>query len=87
MCGYGPRVHDDARCPNCGGELQRGRLVIRGTLGGFVLFGFSHQHLWWTDVDGTPASKERVIDSGNYRWARRCIACKTVVLPPDPHYP
>jgi hypothetical protein len=60
-----------------------GLVRVRGTFGGFLLFGLSWQHLWWSGNDETRASREIVIPTGQARGAARCMSCDLISFWPD----
>jgi hypothetical protein len=59
-----------------------GKVAVRGTMPGFLFFGLSWQHLWWTDRDGTRASRRRLITSGGTAPAAACRVCGLVAIQP-----
>lgn len=59
-----------------------GRIGVRGTFPGFLLFGFSWQHLWWSDPEDRRESRQRVIVSGDERPADRCVSCGMIAFTP-----
>lgn len=73
-----------ANCPQCDVPLLSGQLRIRGTIPGFLVIGLSYQHLWWTDPEGSRASREVVLDSGDEISAGRCPECGLVAFVPRP---
>ncbi len=34
-------------CPLCSSEMDEGKAYVRGTVLGFLIAGFSHQHCWF----------------------------------------
>lgn len=71
--------------------MEAGRVTVRGTAGGFLLVGFSLQHLWWTPLDenGQPdltkprrRRDKRLISSGDHCPGLRCTACGMVAFQP-----
>ena len=69
-------------CPGCGGPMVPGRLRVKGTVPGFVFFGWSWQHLWWSDPDESRRSRQKVIVSGDRRPADRCFDCGMIAFQP-----
>jgi len=69
--------------------MERGHAVVRGTLGGFLLVGFSHQHLYFRSDAPAPktlfgARSERLVcRSGTLTSAYQCGRCGTLLIPPD----
>jgi hypothetical protein len=68
--------------------MVAGSVFIRGTFWGFLFYGFSHQHLWFSSKgDETIAMR-----SGDTRAAWRCTRCGTMavfpIAPPreKPHF-
>jgi hypothetical protein len=59
-----------------------GSASSEGTVPGFLFFGFSWQHLWWSDPDETRASRQKVIVTGDQRPADRCVACGMIAFTP-----
>src|SRR5262245_6906686 len=83
--GYGPAMREPMTCPGCGGQMVHGRLRVRGTVPGFLFFGLSWQHLWWSDPNETRASRQKLILSGDQRPAERCVSCGMIAFTPfDP---
>lgn len=87
-----PFARDPAamNCPRCSQPLQRGTATVSGTVLGFLLVGFSHQHLFFkpsTGPRGKPVSLGAdpgrvILPSGGQAAAARCAACGvTVILP------
>jgi hypothetical protein len=58
--------------------MASGNVQVHGTALGFLLFGWSHQHLWWYADD---SRREILIKSGGGTLAFRCRDCGSVVLP------
>lgn len=69
------------KCPYCGGEMVPGTALVRGTLLGFLAFGFSHQHLWFRQLDG--GRNEKIIPSSSQRAGHRCTQCRAVIIQGD----
>ena len=59
-----------------------GRLRVKGTVTGFLFFGLSWQHLWWSDPAESRESRQQVIVSGDQRPADRCVACGMIAFSP-----
>lgn len=68
-------------CPDCGEQMVRGAIKVRGTKGGFLMFGFSWQHLWWIGSDERP-DRRRLLTSGESCVAYACGPCGTVTFRP-----
>ena len=61
--------------------MVAGSASIRGTFLGFLFFGFSHQHLWFSSKEG----KTIAMRSGDTRSAWQCLRCGvTTVFPIAP---
>jgi hypothetical protein len=73
---------DGMTCSACGGQMVTGRLRVKGTVGGFLLFGMSWQHLWWSDPEESRDSRQKVIESGDHRPAQRCLSCGMIAFAP-----
>lgn len=69
-------------CSGCGGLMVPGRLRVRGTVPGFLFFGISWQHLWWSDPGDSRGSRQKVIESGDQRAADRCVTCGMIAFMP-----
>lgn len=78
------------RCPRCADRLQAGTATVRGTVLGFLLVGFSHQHLFFKASEATRRKQMSLADdfgrvvlpSGERTAAARCPTCGlTVILP------
>ena len=62
-------------CPDCSEEMDTGNFTIHGSLGGFLLFGFSEQQLYFKR-DGQ--KKElRILEDHNTRHG--CL-CRTIIV-------
>ena len=48
-------------CPFCQTAMTEGKVVVHGTLGGFLTVGFSHQHCWFQPLDGS--KEEKIVHS------------------------
>ena len=64
-------------CPRCNSKMAEGTATVQGTFFGFLLFGLSHQHLWFIDRKG---EKRKVVMSNETVRAFRCKDCGLVVL-------
>jgi predicted RNA-binding Zn-ribbon protein involved in translation (DUF1610 family) len=71
----------NVQCPYCGGEVVEGTVSVRGTLLGFLAFGFSHQHLWFRPCDGS--GDEVIIRSAGQRAGHQCTQCGALVIQGD----
>jgi hypothetical protein len=66
--------------------MRVGTATIRGTLLGFMFYGFSHQHLWFKPADGSRA-EGKVLGSGQSTRAFHCERCRlTVIRDRDGHW-
>jgi hypothetical protein len=72
----------DLDCPSCGGRMVPGRLRVKGTAPGFLFFGLSWQHVWWSDPEETRQTRQKVIVSGDQRPAARCVDCGMIAFMP-----
>lgn len=75
-------MHEELICPSCGGAMVQGVVKVKGTVPGFIFFGWSWQHLWWSDNAESRASRVRLIGTGGQRPAYRCPACRLVAFKP-----
>ena len=66
-------------CPACQHEMKPGRVSVHGTLGGFLLAGYSLQDCWFEAYE-RDAGEQTVIESGGERSGYRCPQCHTVVI-------
>ncbi|MFK5924851.1 MAG: PF20097 family protein [Verrucomicrobiota bacterium] len=64
------------KCPRCKNDMAKGEAAVHGTLGGFMLFGLSHQHLWFFKGH----KDELVLPSNQEAAAYRCADCKLTVI-------
>lgn len=62
--------------------MVAGRLRVKGTARGVLFFGMSWQHLWWSDPEESPGSRQRLIVSGDTTPADRCVDCGMVAFMP-----
>lgn len=60
--------------------MQHGRVEVHGTPGGFLVFGWSLQDLYWYDGDGRRKSRRRIIDSGEGKTAHGCKRCGLITI-------
>lgn len=58
--------------------MEAGTVVVRGTVWGWIVFGFSYKHCWFQPDDGT--NSEMVIPNHASRRAMCCRSCQTVVI-------
>ena len=65
------------KCGKCGETMIPGRLVISGTLGGFLFFGLSYKHLYFEDAEW---GRTKVLDNSGIRQAYRCGACGSLFM-------
>lgn len=68
-------------CPGCASEMVAGEARIHSTFLGFLLFGLSHEHLWFAPQDARNR-EARVLHSGERRIAWRCSDCDTTLIGP-----
>ena len=73
------RPAPDIKCPYCGGEMEAGASYLEGTWVGFLLYGFSHDLLWFRAGN----RKEAVIPNGGACAAHRCLRCRAVTILPS----
>lgn len=64
-------------CTYCKGELKNGHVSIHGTFGGFMLFGLSHQNLYFKSDSG---KEIKILGSTISTPALRCENCGVVIL-------
>lgn len=69
------------KCPRCQTNMAKGEAAVRGTLGGFMLVGLSHQHLWFSKGH----RDELVLPSDQDADAYRCADCKLTVIDGESH--
>ena len=69
------------KCPTCETEMESGYSKVHGTVGGFLMFGFSHQHLWFKGK----GDKEMIVPSNDEVDAFRCKDCDVTVLKGESH--
>lgn len=71
--------------------MTPGQLSVHGTTAGFLAFGLSSQHLWWTAPDGTGPrkrskrrgrSEQRLMSGGDLCAALRCRSCGAITFRP-----
>jgi hypothetical protein len=58
--------------------MVAGTAYVRGTVWGFLLIGFSHQHLWFR----SGKDKNIVLESGEERAGHRCSQCSAITVHP-----
>ncbi len=66
------------KCPVCQVEMEKGTARVHGTVVGFILFGFSYQHLWFEHSSG---NEERILASNEQCPGYRCPECLAVFIP------
>lgn len=64
-------------CPYCDGKLKSGQARVHGTLGGFLIYGISHQNLYFKDESG---KEIKILASGKSTPSMRCDQCGIVTL-------
>lgn len=65
------------KCPYCNGKLKNGQANIHGTVGGFLLFGFSCENLYFK----SESEKEiEILGSNSSTPSMRCEDCGIVIL-------
>ena len=78
------------KCPNCGKEMDKGKVTMEGTFFGSLLAGASYQHLFFTSDRN---DKQVAVHCGDVRAANRCSSCNWLVIGGDympddkPSYP
>lgn len=65
------------KCPYCDSDLKSGQATIHGTVVGFLVFGFSHQNLYFKTDTG---EEIKILGSGKSTPAMRCENCGIVTL-------
>lgn len=64
------------KCPKCEKMMERGSVVVEGTIGGFLFFGLSHQNLEFKGESGA----EVVLPSNSRTVGYRCEACRLTLI-------
>jgi predicted RNA-binding Zn-ribbon protein involved in translation (DUF1610 family) len=67
-------------CPYCGTKMIPGTASVHGTFWGFLLFGLSHQHLWFRSGSLKSGEEKIIVGSGDERAAHSCPACGAVSI-------
>lgn len=67
-----------AKCPYCGELMVEGEAFVRGTILGFLFYGFSRQHLWFRPDH--ESAKTVIIESGTSRAGHQCPSCGAVSI-------
>ncbi len=65
-------------CPKCNQVMEEGKAKVHGTLGGFLFFSLSWQHLWFYPAG--KRKKEIVIYTRNEKPAHRCGQCGLTLI-------
>ena len=65
------------KCPYCDSDLKSGQATIHGTVVGFLVFGFSHQNLYFKTDTG---EEIKILGSNKSTPAMRCENCGIVTL-------
>lgn len=61
--------------------MEKGEAEVHGTLGGFLLVGFSLQSLWFESVN----TKKKILPSNSSADAYHCESCDITVIDGDTH--
>jgi DNA-directed RNA polymerase subunit RPC12/RpoP len=64
-------------CPYCNGKLKKGKASIHGTVGGFLLYGLSHENLYFKSES---EMEIEVLGSNNTTPSMLCEDCGIVIL-------
>ena len=67
-----------AICPYCGFEMSLGKAKIKSSLGGILLAGFSHQHLYF---EGPNCNEEIIMRTRSEKGAYLCNNCEGIFIP------
>jgi len=67
-----------AICPYCGLEMSIGKAKIKSSLGGILLAGFSHQHLYF---EGSNGNEEIIMRTRSEKEAFLCTNCEGIFIP------
>lgn len=67
-------------CGKCDEEMADGKVEVHGTIGGFLLFGWSLQHLYWYASDRVGRKATMVVGSGRARDAWACRECGLITI-------
>ncbi len=70
----------EMNCPKCGEEMTRGDAVIHGTLTGFMIFGRSHQPMFFRPKGG---SEKQVLQPQIKYDSFFCGACRVILISTD----
>ncbi len=65
-------------CPYCEFEMSLGKAKIKSTLGGILLAGFSHQHLFFENSNG---NEDIIIRTRSQKEAYLCENCEGIFIP------
>lgn len=65
------------KCPYCDGSMISGQSRIHGTFGGFLIYGFSYENLYFKPDSG---EEIKILGSTETSSALRCVKCGTVIL-------
>ncbi len=71
-------------CPACNSEMETGTVSVHGTFWGFLLVGWSYQHVWFK---GAGDKEEIVVRSGRAKIGYRCPACGFTGVAPGRDFP
>ncbi len=61
--------------------MDKGEAIVRGTIGGFLLVGFSLQSLWFESAN----TKKTILPCRSRADAFRCNSCDVTVIDGDTH--
>ena len=64
------------KCPKCNAPMELGSAVVEGSVGGFFIFGFSHQNLEFKGKNGVKI----VLPSNSKTQAYRCETCRLTLI-------
>lgn len=65
-------------CPTCSKEMQRGFAEIHGTPMGFMFFGLSYKHLFFSAVGSD--EEQVIVDNDDKVLTHYCRYCRTTVM-------
>lgn len=71
------------KCPKCSSEMIQGKYKLKGTLLGFLFFGFSQKELYFLSDD---YEDKLTLGLSNIKKGFYCSDCDTQVILKDEHY-
>ncbi len=71
------------KCSNCNEMMEEGNAVVKATVPGIFVFGFSYKHLFFKGKNKGPNEKEIILKNNHITTAFKCNNCGCTTIIPN----